>query len=102
MSLLWKQNIVQTKTNLNKTKSEMNYSVIIEASVLNSSDAYTVFSVEAGIKDRSELAIKKVKNKIIFTIKASDITALKSCINTVIKSLSIYEKTNQLVNQNGK
>ena len=79
----------------------MKYNLVLSFDTNNSNNVYRIIKNEAGKKDRSEIDIKKEKDKITFNISANDSTALKSSINTVLKILTIYEKTETLVNENG-
>lgn len=44
------------------------------------------------IRDRSQYTIKKNKNSVEFKIKARDIVALKTVLNSIIKMLEVIEK----------
>ena len=74
----------------------MNYDLVLETDVINSQKFFEIVNGEEGKKDRSEISISTEKNKVNFHITATDVTALKSSINRIIKVLSIYEKTIEL------
>jgi len=47
--------------------------------------------------ERSSFSFEKHKDKVIFTIKAKDIAALRANLNMITQLLMIYDKTKKLV-----
>jgi hypothetical protein len=45
---------------------------------------------------RSSFTVKKIKNELVFDIKADDATALKTVLNTITKIFIVWDKTKQL------
>jgi len=95
MPLLREQNTFQTKANLNKIKSKMKYQ--LKFVVITKSPEKLFKLQKEAKKNRSEIKIIKEKGKIIFDITAKDAIALKASANSVIKTLTIFEKTQNLV-----
>lgn len=75
----------------------MKYNLTLTFNTDNPEELYKIIKCEAGKKDRSEIKIKKEKNKIIFDISANDSIALKSSMNLALKILTIHEKTENLI-----
>ena len=75
----------------------MNYSLSLAFSTESPEKILKIINIQKGKQDRSEINITKKKKKLIFDVKAKDATALKACVNSIIKSLTIYEKTFDMV-----
>jgi len=56
-----------------------------------------ICQIETGKKDRASIKISKSKNKILYEINAKDAVALKATVNSVIKALTVYEKTKAII-----
>lgn len=58
-------------------------------------EIYRLFSLEDKTfqNKRSSYECKKIGNKAVFKIKATDSVALRSVLNTITKILTVYEKT---------
>ena len=57
--------------------------------------------LENGERDRCEFSVHKLKDKIKINIKAKDSVALRATLNSITALLSVYEKTNKLIEKNG-
>jgi tRNA threonylcarbamoyladenosine modification (KEOPS) complex Pcc1 subunit len=75
----------------------MKYGLVLTFNVNDPEKVFRIFALEAGKKDRSEIKIEKGKDKIIFKVKSKDSVALKASANLIIKILTIYEKTLEMV-----
>ena len=75
----------------------MNYDLVLKTNIKKSEKFFEVVKSEEDKKNRSEISVSTDKDKVNFHISATDATALKSSINRIIKTLSIYEKTLELV-----
>ena len=75
----------------------MNYSLNLDCKTSSPGKVMKVMQQDAGKKDRSEVRILAGKDKITFKITSKDSIALKASINSVIKGLTIYEKTLEMV-----
>lgn len=47
---------------------------------------------QKSIRDRSQYTIRKDKNSVEFNIKAKDVVALKTVLNSIIKMIEVIEK----------
>ncbi len=61
---------------------------------------YSVIEKDQIQNSRSALSIKKEQKSVVFDIQAKDAIALKASVSSVIKTLTVYEKTKKLV-ENG-
>ncbi|MBD3164334.1 hypothetical protein GF323_03975 [Candidatus Woesearchaeota archaeon] len=75
----------------------MKYELNLEVRENKPEKFYKIIQSEQGKKDRSELSAEKGEKSVIFNIKAADATALKASFNRVLKTLVIYEKTQDLI-----
>ncbi|MBS3136188.1 hypothetical protein J4401_04480 [Candidatus Woesearchaeota archaeon] len=67
------------------------------------SGAYEILLPEAENRKRSKISVKKVGRKIKFTISAEDLTAFRASFGNVLKTITILEKTDELIkNDRGK
>jgi tRNA threonylcarbamoyladenosine modification (KEOPS) complex Pcc1 subunit len=80
----------------------MKYSLELTASAEDADKLIDVARLEEGKRDRAELAIEKKGKSVVFQVKSADHIALKASMNTVSKILSIYEKTQTLVDEDGR
>jgi hypothetical protein len=80
----------------------MKYEVVLNISTKDPDEFYKVAAIEAGVKDRSGIYIEKGNKEVIFKISSADSTALKASLNLVQKIITIYEKTEALVEENGR
>ena len=55
-----------------------------------------LFSVEEKDFGRGRYTINKDSKNIVFDVEADDTTALKTVLNTIIKILTVWEKTKTL------
>ncbi len=72
----------------------MKYSAKIN--VEEGADLMKCFHPEKFEKERSSYKIKRIKNAIVFEIKARDIAALRATMNSITQLLSVYERMKQL------
>ena len=81
----------------------MKFSVNLEIDELNSNienDIRKLFELEdKNFNNRASYDIIKDDNKLIFRITAQDAVALRSCLSAITKTLSIYERTSNIVNK---
>ena len=75
----------------------MNYSLKLTVTSKDPSEFLKIIQSEEGSKDRSEIKITSSKKNVDFNVTARDTTALKASINRILKALTIYEKTTELV-----
>jgi tRNA threonylcarbamoyladenosine modification (KEOPS) complex Pcc1 subunit len=52
-----------------------------------------LFSAEAKSFDRAQYTLQTQHNNLIFSILATDATALRACMTTITKILSVWEAT---------
>ncbi len=60
---------------------------------------YKCFKPEMNKWQRAEVKIKKNKNKLHFNIQAQDAVALRATLNSITGLLSVFEKTNKLIEE---
>ena len=76
----------------------------LKAEISVNSDAellYKCFEPEINKWQRAEIKIKKNKDSLHFNIQAEDAVALRATLNSITALLSVYEKTNKLIEKNG-
>ena len=78
----------------------MKYHLVLSFETKEAEKVFRICRLDTGKKDRANIKISKSSNKILFEVNAKDSIALKASINSVIKGLTIYEKTKELI-QNG-
>jgi len=61
---------------------------------------YESFQTEVNEKDRSKLNIKKEKDYVLFEVEAKDSIALRATLNMITKLLTVYEKVEEINNEN--
>lgn len=59
---------------------------------------YKCFLTEISKRKRSSFNIAREKNKLRFSIKAEDVTALKATLNSITQLLTVYEKIKGMKN----
>jgi len=78
----------------------MNHKLTLEVSCPENQAKDLLKAIKPEFKDtrfkRSSIKIASSKGKITFSIKADDATALSATVNSVIKLLTVYEKTIEL------
>ena len=75
----------------------MSYSLTLKAKIKNIEKVFKAIEKESGTKDRSSLTSEKKEGSIQFKVSANDVVALKATINTIIKILTIYEGSIELL-----
>jgi len=68
----------------------MNYTATIKTKI--DEKIIKAFSSEQKTTKRSHYEIKRLKDSIIFSIKAKDATALRATLNSITRLLSVYEQ----------
>lgn len=61
---------------------------------------YKCFKPETNKWQRAQVRIKKNKDNLHFNIQAQDAVALRATLNSITGLLSVYEKTNKLIEKN--
>ena len=69
----------------------MNYSATIKVGG-DAKSLFECFAPEGIQKERSNYALKKAKDGVIFEINATDATALRATVNMITQMLAVYEK----------
>lgn len=75
----------------------MKYNLVLTIDTKNPDKFFQIVKSEEGRKDRSEIKVRKAEQKVIFNISAGDPVAMKASVNLILKILTIYEKTENLV-----
>ena len=73
------------------------YNLVLNAKLENPKEFFLIAKNEQGEKNRSKIKIEKKEKDIIFKITSKDATALRASLNSMIKMLTIYEKTKSLI-----
>lgn len=101
MPVLWQQIIIQAKDCYNNCKGKMIYDLKLYVKLPKKELSCLYASIKEEFKEnrlkRSNIALKLKDKKLLFLITANDATALSASVNAVIKLLTVYEKTSQVV-----
>jgi tRNA threonylcarbamoyladenosine modification (KEOPS) complex Pcc1 subunit len=91
MPLLRQQDAVQAKGHSHEDKSKMSLSadIIIDE---DTERLYKCLLPEAKKIKRSEMGLKKEKDRLVINVRASDATALRASVNSILKLIVVYEK----------
>ncbi|MCK5282044.1 MAG: hypothetical protein KAK00_01420 [Nanoarchaeota archaeon] len=75
----------------------MKYNLVLAVDAENPEKLFQIIQPEINKKKRSEIKVKKEKQKIILEVSAIDAIALKASTNLLLKILEIYEKSKELI-----
>lgn len=78
---------------------KLNAEIIVEDDV---DLLYKTFKPDIKPWKRSKVKLKKTKNSLIFDIESNDAVALRATLNSITALLTVYEKTNKLIEKNGR
>ncbi len=97
MHLLWFKNHIQTKNYCNTCESKMIQSVIKVVDKQNNLSDIFASEEQKLLNNRASYTIDYKNKKTIFTINAKDATALRAVLNSICKTLIVFEKTSEII-----